>query len=244
MKYQVVIPARMGATRLPGKPLIEIAGKPLVQHVWERCQESGAESVTIATDSEQIRSAAVDFGAQVAMTRSDHQSGTDRIAEVATQMGWQDELIVNVQGDEPLMPPEAMDQVARCLCRESQADMATLATPITDEAEWRRTDCVKVVTDRAGFALLFSRAPIPHRRGGGMAAALRHLGIYGYRADRLRRLVVEPPCELELSESLEQLRALWIGQRILVEEAVAVPPPGIDTEDDIALVEAMLLKRD
>lgn len=244
MKYQVVIPARMGATRLPGKPLIQIAGKPLVQHVWERCQESGAESVTIATDSEQIRSAAVEFGAQVAMTRSDHQSGTDRIAEVATQMGWQDELIVNVQGDEPLMPPEAIDQVARCLSRESQADMATLATPITDEAEWRRTDCVKVVTDRAGFALLFSRAPIPHRRGGGMAAALRHLGIYGYRADRLRRLVAEPPCQLELSESLEQLRALWIGQRILVEEAVALPPPGIDTEDDIALVEAMLLKRD
>ncbi|MEO1327742.1 MAG: 3-deoxy-manno-octulosonate cytidylyltransferase [Pseudomonadota bacterium] len=241
--FHIVIPARMASTRLPGKPLLDIAGKPMIQHVWERCREAQAVSVTIATDSQEIVAAATAFGAQAMLTREDHQSGTDRIAEVAEARGWGGQTcIVNVQGDEPLMPPAAIRQVAQCLADTSGADLATLATPITDEVDKTRPDCVKVVCDEAGKALYFSRSLIPFPRTATAAPVLRHLGIYAYRADSLLAFVHEPPCDLERTESLEQLRALWIGQTIAVAEAVEVPPPGVDTQSDLDAVAAVIAK--
>ena len=238
--FHVVIPARLESTRLPRKALLPIAGKPMIQHVWERCCDSRATSVMVATDSQEIESVARSFGAKVAMTRSDHQSGTDRIAEVARAQGWTTERIVNVQADEPLMPPSASDQVAGCLDEMPEADMATLATPVESDEAFVSPDCVKVVVDNNGFALLFSRAPIPHPRRPGRMEALRHLGIYAYRADRLQALVEQPPCQLEQTESLEQLRALYIGQSIRVALANEVPPPGVDTQEDLDAIEALL----
>lgn len=233
-EFHIVIPARMGSSRLPGKPLLDLGGAPIIEHVWQRSVAAGARSVTIATDSEQIMTAAQDFGANAMLTASDHQSGTDRVAEVATAKGWSHEIIINVQGDEPFMPLAAIHQVVGLLADNPAADLATLSTPLDDEAQWYDPNCVKVVTDRARFALLFSRAPIPYPRQPSALIAQRHIGIYGYRAASLATMVAEPPCALELAESLEQLRALWIGQRIIVGEAHARPPAGIDTEDDLA----------
>ncbi len=230
--WHIVIPARLASTRLPDKVLADLAGKPVVQRVWERAIAAGPASVCIATDSDRIASVCEGFGAEVEMTRSDHQSGSDRIAEVAARRGWQRERIVNVQGDEPFIPVASIRQVAGLL--DGDADIATLCVPIDDREQFEDPNCVKVVCDANGFALLFSRAPIPYPREDTGMRAQRHVGIYGYRADSLARMVAEPPCDLELTERLEQLRALWLGMRIRVEVAVEAPPPGIDTEADLA----------
>ena len=245
--FKVVIPARYGSTRLPGKPLRVIAGKPMVEHVWDRARESGAEQVVIATDDARIADAAEAFGATVCMTRADHGTGTDRLAEVVESLSWPDEtIVVNVQGDEPLMPPALVRHVAMDLAAHELARIATAATPIHSVAEYFDPNVVKVVIDQAGYALYFSRAPIPWDRDrladGRQAlpeglAPLRHIGLYAYRAGFLRAFARMAPTRLETIECLEQLRALWSGERIHVLEIAQHPGPGVDTERDIALVE-------
>ncbi len=247
MKFFVVIPARYASVRLPGKPLRELAGAPLIEHVWRRATDSGAQRVIIATDDERIFKTSRGFGAEVVMTSPEHASGTDRIAEVARLEGWdEDELIVNLQGDEPLMPPETVRQVAELLWMYSDADMATLCTPIHNPAEWQNPNVVKVVLAEDGSALYFSRATIPFRRdaiGGSRiqsSAALRHVGLYAYRTHALLRMSATPACEIESTERLEQLRALWMGLKIQVDVAKAVPPPGVDTKQDLQRADAVL----
>jgi len=246
MSFTVVIPARYGSSRLPGKPLLDIAGKPMVQHVYERACESGAEQVIIATDDERIFAAASDFGAAVVMTSAEHVSGTDRIEEVSRQLGLAaTSIVVNVQGDEPLIPAVVIDQVADNLAAHEQAGIATLCEPITTAADLFNPNIVKVVADEQGYALYFTRAPIPWDRdafaGGQPAAgeavqARRHLGIYAYRVSLLRDFVNWSPAPIELTESLEQLRAMYHGTRIHVADALAEVPPGVDTEADLAVV--------
>jgi 3-deoxy-manno-octulosonate cytidylyltransferase (CMP-KDO synthetase) len=251
--FHVVIPARYDSTRLPGKPLASIAGRPMIRWVWERAVQSGAETVTVATDSEPVAAACRAFGAAVEMTDPGHATGTDRITEVAARAGWNDEaIVVNVQGDEPLMPPAVIRQVAELLVLHAEADIATLGTPIHDLAEYLAPDVVKLVADGRGGALYFSRAPIPWHRDGaprGPASqarfdgAVRHLGIYAYRVAALRRLAGLSPCRLEETERLEQLRALWAGMRIQTDIAVEVPPAGVDTPADLDRVNAYLADR-
>jgi 3-deoxy-manno-octulosonate cytidylyltransferase (CMP-KDO synthetase) len=251
--FHVVIPARYESIRLPGKPLASIAGQPMIRWVWERAVESGAQTVTVATDHEAVAAACRCFGAAVEMTDPGHASGTDRIAEVAARAGWADEVIVvNVQGDEPLLPPAVIRQVAELLILHPDADVGTLGTPIHDLAEYLAPDVVKLVADADGAALYFSRAPIPwHRDGAPRGAAsqerfegaVRHLGIYGYRVAALRRLSARQPCRLEEIERLEQLRALWMGMRIQTDIAVEVPPPGVDTPADLERVNAFVASR-
>lgn len=219
--YKVVIPARYGSTRLPGKPLLPIAGKPMLQHVYERAMGSGADEVVIATDDARIEEAATGFGAAVCMTSTAHTSGTERIAEVTDTLGWPDDsIVVNVQGDEPLLPPALIRQVAAGLSRNKDAVVATLASPLTDAGEWRDPNVVKVVLDKRGYALYFSRATIPFDRdddkGVRGVAALRHLGLYAYRTDFLQAYSTLAPAPLEDIEKLEQLRVLWHGLRIHV----------------------------
>jgi 3-deoxy-manno-octulosonate cytidylyltransferase (CMP-KDO synthetase) len=248
--FRVVIPARHASTRLPGKPLAQIAGRPMIRWVWERAMESGAESVAIATDHDAVASACRDFGAEVCMTDPAHASGTDRIAEVAERLGWADDVIVvNVQGDEPLLPPALIRQVAGLLLLHPAADVGTLGTPIHDLEEYLDPNIVKFVTRADGAALYFSRAPIPWHRDGapeGLASqalhegAMRHLGIYSYRVGALQRLAAAPPCRLEEAERLEQLRALWLGMRIQADAAVEIPPAGIDTPADLARINRFL----
>jgi 3-deoxy-manno-octulosonate cytidylyltransferase (CMP-KDO synthetase) len=244
--FKVVIPARFGSTRLPGKPLLEIAGKPLIQHVHERARESGAEEIVVATDDERIRDACRLFGADVALTRSGHLSGTDRAAEVIAERGWtRDTIVVNVQGDEPCMPAALIDQVARDLALHYRVGMATLAYPIEDTETLFDPHVVKVVTDAQGYALYFSRAPVPWHRDeflGGRKSLpmsvgfLRHIGLYAYRAAFLKRFVGWEPAPLELAESLEQLRVLWHGEGIHVTRAGQEPGPGVDTASDVQRV--------
>ncbi len=244
MSFIVVIPSRHDSIRLPGKPLREIAGRPMIEHVWRRASGSRARAIVIATDDERIARVAGGFGARVCMTDSAHPSGTDRIAEVARRLELNDDqILVNLQGDEPLMPPALIDQVADDLVRHPDASIATLCEPIEDPAALFDTNVVKVVTDGAGYALYFSRAPVPWSRndfdagrsavpaGGGHQ---RHVGLYAYRAGFLRRFVEWGPCSLERMESLEQLRALWHGGRIHVDTACVPPGHGVDTEDDLA----------
>ncbi len=247
--FRIVIPARYASTRLPGKPLLPIAGRPMIEHVHRRAQAAGAGQVVVATDDERIAGVARAFGAEVCMTRSDHPSGTDRIAEVAQQMGWADsDIVVNLQGDEPLMPVSLLHQVADDLAINPQADIATLATTLDGPEQVFDAHVVKVVTDRAGFALYFSRASIPwdrqHFHYGKVpphtAGLLRHLGLYAYRVGFLRDYQDMAPAPIEEAESLEQLRALWYGRRIHVAEADQCPPPGVDTAEDLARVEAVL----
>lgn len=248
--FRVVIPARYGSTRLPGKPLIEIDGKPLIQHVWERCQKSAARSVCIATDDTRIAAACRGFGADVAMTRLDHHSGSDRVAEVIATRGWAaSDIIVNVQGDEPCLAPTLIDQVATDLASHGGCAIATLAYPIDEARALFDPHVVKVVTDKDGFALYFSRAPVPwHRdelaRGRERLPTgvtfLRHIGLYAYRAGMLTRFVAWPPAPLERAEALEQLRALWHGEPIHVSMALEPPGPGVDTADDIHRVQAYM----
>lgn len=250
MHFNVVIPARHGSQRLPGKPLADLHGKALILHVCERARESGADRVIVATDDARIRDVCRVAGVEVQMTRSDHVSGTDRIAEVAERLGWDgDEIIVNLQGDEPMMPGATIRQVAALLAADRAAQMATLCTPISTLADFLNPNIVKVVSDHAGRAMYFSRAPIPWSRDGAPAGAgsqqnwqnaKRHIGLYAYRASALQTLSHTPASELETIEKLEQLRALWIGMHIAVEEAGEIPGPSVDTEEDLRRVAALM----
>lgn len=237
--FVVVIPARYASTRLPGKALREILGKPMIQHVYERGLASGASEVVIATDDERIADAAEGFGAVVCMTGDHHQSGTERIAEVADLMDWADEqIVVNLQGDEPTMPAALIDQCAALLA-DATADFATLASPFLSQADFQNPNCVKVVRDVHDHAIYFSRAAIPFPRDAGSderaaGAALHHHGIYAYRCGVLRRFVAAEPSELEVCEQLEQLRALSLGMTIAVGIPAERPGAGVDTEDDLA----------
>lgn len=249
-EFNVVIPARYASTRLPGKPLALIGGRPMIRWVWECAIESGASEVLVATDHDDVVASCRDFGADVCMTDPAHASGTDRIAAVATERGWdEDVIVVNVQGDEPLMPPALIRQAAELLLLHPDADMGTLGTPIHDLEEYLDPNTVKLVMRVDGAALYFSRAPIPwHREGAAAglgsqqlhAGAMRHLGIYSYRVDALQRLAASPQCRLEEIERLEQLRALWLGMRIQVDAAVEVPTPGVDTPGDLERINRLL----
>ena len=245
MNFTVVIPARYASTRLPGKALRELAGKPMLQHVYERGCESSAAEVVVATDDERIASAAEAFGATVCMTAADHQSGTERIAEVADIFDWDDtQIVVNLQGDEPSMPPGLIDQCASLL-HDSNADIATLASQLVNRADLDDPNVVKVIRDIDGNAIYFSRAAIPFarepaNRQRAEAAALHHHGIYAYRCGVLRKLVAEPPSDLEVCEQLEQLRALSLGMTIAVGVPAARPGTGVDTEDDLRQAEENL----
>lgn len=242
--FRVVIPARHGSSRFPGKPLVEIAGRPMLQHVWERARESGAAEVVIATDDERIAAAATAFGADACMTAAHHASGTDRIAEVVAERGWPEEsIVVNLQGDEPLMPPALVARAAEDLAAWPSASVATLAVPDSDAAIADNPNVVKVVVDLDGFALYFSRAPIPFRREGSEVGPLpfrRHLGLYAYRCGFLAKYGRLAPAAIERAERLEQLRVLAHGYRIHVADVEGLPPAGVDTPEDIARVEAVL----
>ncbi|MDO7909019.1 3-deoxy-manno-octulosonate cytidylyltransferase [Pseudomonas sp. 22-AL-CL-001] len=248
--FTVVIPARLRSTRLPGKPLLPIAGKPMVQHVWEQACRSTATRVVIATDDASIVEACQAFGAEVLLTRDDHESGTDRLAEVATQLGLAaDAIVVNVQGDEPLIPPVIIDQVAANLAAHPQAGIATLAEPIEQPDSVFNPNAVKVVSDRHGMALTFSRAPLPWSRdlfAQGQdrlpegVPYRRHIGLYAYRVSFLQDFVGWGSCWLEQTEALEQLRALWHGVRIHVADALEAPAVGVDTAEDLARVRRLL----
>ena len=243
MDFAVVIPARYAATRLPGKPLAEIGGRPMIQWVHEAAVAGAAAEVIVATDDERIVSACARFGAQAEMTAVSHASGTDRVAEVVRRRGWpHDRVVVNVQGDEPLLPPALVAQVAALLHEDGQAALATLATPIVSRAECDDPNVVKVVIDRHSRALYFSRASIPWRRDTAAMepSALRHIGIYAYRVRALRRLTDTRPCGLEQVERLEQLRALWLGLPIRVAQACETPPRGVDTEADLIAIRRQL----
>jgi 3-deoxy-manno-octulosonate cytidylyltransferase (CMP-KDO synthetase) len=239
--FIAVIPARYASTRLPGKPLKDIAGKPMIEWVYRQTVASGASEVIVATDDERIAAVCRGFGARVELTSTEHASGTDRIAEVARRFAWDEQqIVVNVQGDEPLISPVCIAQTARLLGWHPQATIATLTTPLTSEAEFRDPNFVKVVTDKDGWALYFSRAPIPWPRAGGMPAVMRHVGLYAYRAGGLRAISDAAPCALEDVEKLEQLRAMWLGYRIIVETAAEPPAPAVDTEEDLARVRRYL----
>ena len=247
--FRVVIPARYASARLPGKALMSIGGKPMVQWVYERARASGAADVLIATDDPLILSAGHSFGAEVIMTAATHASGTDRIAEVARMRAWPEEaIVVNVQGDEPLMPPALIGQVAGLLESHPRAAVATLATPIESLEEFLNPHAVKVVTDGQGRALYFSRAPIPWNRDGApagiesqrtFAGSRRHVGIYAYRVGALLRLAALDPTALETCEKLEQLRALENGFEIRVADAVERPGPDVNTAADFERVLAL-----
>ncbi|MFY0992700.1 3-deoxy-manno-octulosonate cytidylyltransferase [Halomonas sp. C05BenzN] len=247
--FIAVIPARHASSRLPGKPLAEINGVPMVAHVWQRARESAAGRVVVATDDQRIREALVPFGAEVLMTRADHPSGTDRLAEVAEALGLDDEaVLVNVQGDEPLIPPTLIDQVAARLFDDPEASIATLAEPISDVQALFNPNVVKVVRALSGRALYFSRAPIPWDRDAFAArpelletdAWLRHIGLYAYRAGFLADYRGWSPSPLERLEQLEQLRALHHGHAIQVALARVGHPAGVDTEEDLARVRALM----
>ncbi|ATG74514.1 3-deoxy-manno-octulosonate cytidylyltransferase [Zobellella denitrificans] len=249
MSFIVVIPARFSSTRLPGKPLADIHGKPMIRWVVEQAQKSAAARVVVATDDERIRAALADAGVEVCMTGSHHESGTERLAEVVELLGLApDEILVNVQGDEPLLPPELVDQVAGLLAG-SDAPMATLATPVETVEQWLDPNVVKVVQSQAGRALYFSRAPIPWDRDGmaaeapELAGCLRHIGIYAYRAGFIRRYLELTASPLEQREKLEQLRVLWHGEAIALAEARVVPPAGVDTQADLDEVRRRLRER-
>jgi 3-deoxy-manno-octulosonate cytidylyltransferase (CMP-KDO synthetase) len=241
--FRVVIPARFGSTRLPGKALISIAGKPMVQWVYERSRSSRAAEVIIATDDQRISDAGQEFGATVVMTGANHQSGTDRIAEVARAKGWGgNDIVVNVQGDEPLMPHELIDQVAQLLLGNATAGLATLSAPLTRLEDLLDPNVVKVVTDPGGRALYFSRAPIPWDRDNqkSFQGARRHIGIYAYRVSALLRMASLSPTPLEQTEKLEQLRALENGIEIRVADAVQKPGADVNTREDLERVAALL----
>src|SRR5512134_650661 len=237
LRFTVLIPARYASSRLPGKALADIGGKPMVVRVAERARASGAGAVWIATDDARIVAAAREHGCDALLTRADHPSGTDRLAEAASTLGLaDDELVVNVQGDEPLIPPELVGRLAHALAQRTAAAMATACVPITDPEKMHNPNVVKVVCDHSGYALYFSRAPIPYARdavAAGGLPAYHHLGIYAYRAGFLRAYAKLAPAPIERFEALEQLRALWHGHRIAVIVAEAELPPGVDTPEDL-----------
>ena len=252
MSYTVIIPARFASSRLPGKPLLDIAGKPMIQHVWERASESDADRVVIATEDQRVFDACQSFGADVVMTSASHESGTDRLQEVVAKLGLLDEdIVVNVQGDEPLIPREAIAQVANNLALNPQAGISTLGEQITNKSAVFNPNAVKTVCDRAGFALYFSRAPMPWCRDEwavqsdvdtlpALAPFMRHVGIYAYRVGFLHQFVSWPMGVLERAEKLEQLRAMENGVRIHIEEACVDIPGGVDTEVYLQAVRAIL----
>ncbi|MBK8162326.1 MAG: 3-deoxy-manno-octulosonate cytidylyltransferase [Gammaproteobacteria bacterium] len=250
MGFIVVIPARYASTRLPGKPLRLLAGKPMIEHVCRRARASGADEVIVATDDDRIAQAVRGFGARACLTAQDHPSGTDRLAEVARLLDLpDDQVLVNLQGDEPLMPPALIDQVAADLAAHGAASIATLCEPVGTAEELFDPHVVKVVLDEQGYALYFSRAVIPWHRDAfaistrelpAGAAHHRHIGLYAYRAGFIREFVEWEPCALERTEMLEQLRALWRGHRIHVGIAREKPGPGVDTERDLERVEELL----
>jgi len=243
MIFHVVIPARYDSKRLPGKALLDLGGKPIIQHVYERAINSSAATVVIATDDERIAEAAAGFGAKVCMTSPDHQSGTERLAEVVDQLGWDDEeIVVNVQGDEPLVAPENIHLVAKDLKLNDQAKMATLYHPIDKVEDIYNPNIVKIVLDEAGYAIYFSRAPVPWeqhhfqidpKQTEVTADHHGHYGIYAYTAGFIKQYVAWPPCPLEKVESLEQLRVLWYGQRIHCVKAAVITPADVNTQEDL-----------
>ena len=250
MSFRVIIPARYESTRLPGKPLRDMAGKPMIQHVYDCATRSDAAQVIIATDDARIQQAAENFGATVCMTSTQHRSGTERLAEVIETLHIaDDDIIVNVQGDEPLMPTVCINQVAEALANSSPASVATLCTPITTHHQLFDPHVVKVVRDTDNMALYFSRAPIPWHRDEFATKPdslptdntpyFRHIGLYAYRAGYIRNYVKLAACDLEQAESLEQLRVLYHGGRIVCVEAHEVPGPGVDTEADLEMVVAL-----
>lgn len=245
MSFTVVIPARFASSRLPGKPLLDIGGKPMLQRVYEQAQKSEASRIIIATDDSRIADAAAGFGAEVCMTSDQHPSGTDRLQEVAQKLGfYADDIIVNVQGDEPLIPPRLINQVAHNLAADPSAGIATLCERIVDETAVHNPNVVKVVTDARGYALYFSRATISWSRDAFTenlqqlppTPLYRHIGLYGYRVNLLNDFVRWAPAPIEQAEQLEQLRALWNGVRIHVAEADENHPAGVDTADDLQRV--------
>jgi 3-deoxy-manno-octulosonate cytidylyltransferase (CMP-KDO synthetase) len=234
--FHVVVPARYASTRFPGKPLADIAGKPMVVRVCERAAQSGAASVHVATDDDRISDAVKQHGFAVVPTRTDHPSGTDRIAEAARRLNLADDaVVVNVQGDEPLIDPLLVAAVARRVAEGPPASMASACHPIGDEAEMANPNVVKVVLDARGYALYFSRARIPFPRHAG-TPTYRHAGLYAYRAGFLHEYAGLPPSPLEHAEALEQLRALWHGHRIAMVTSEAALPPGVDTREDLEAV--------
>lgn len=250
LRFKVVIPARYGSTRLPGKPLLALAGKPMIAHVCARAQEAEAEEIVVATDDDRIYQTVIDLGLTAVMTRTDHNSGTERIAEVAQRCAWPAEtIIVNLQGDEPLIEPSTIRDVATVLASQSSAGMATLAAEINDAEEIFNPNAVKVVLDRRGYALYFSRAPIPwdrdnfSRSGGKLSGKMpyyRHIGMYAYTVDFLNRYCQWGASALEAVESLEQLRVLWYGEAVVVKVVNSIPPAGVDTKEDLMRVEQIL----
>ncbi len=252
LRFKVVIPARFGSTRLPGKPLLTIAGKPMIAHVCERALEAGADDIIVATDNEQIKNTVCALGIKAVMTNPNHQSGTERITETVKHCGWGDsDIIVNLQGDEPLIPPTIIREVAAALANQQTVGIATLAAKIIDPQEIFNPNAVKVVVNKMGYALYFSRAPIPWERDAfvnsgrepsGKIAYLRHIGIYAYKVDFLKRYCSWEPSPLEAIESLEQLRILWHGEAICVKIVDKTPEAGIDTAEDLIRVERILCK--
>ena len=250
MAFSVIIPARYASSRLPGKPLLDIAGKPMIQRVYEQACLSEAKQVVIATDDQRIADVAEGFGAEVCMTSADHPSGTDRLQEVVKLKGfYADDIVVNVQGDEPLIPPRVINQVAHNLAAEPEASIATLCEPINELKTLVDPNVVKVVADARGRAMYFSRAPIPWPRDAFAQTPKqlpqgveyqRHIGIYAYRVKLLNDFVKWPPCALEQTECLEQLRAMWNGALIHIDQADEAMPAGIDTPDDLERIRALL----
>lgn len=238
--YSIIIPARYASTRLPGKPLLEIKGKPLLQHVFESASQTQAKSITVATDDERIKACAESFGASVVMTSGKHESGTDRIAEAARQLKLDDdEIIVNLQGDEYGLPVALIEQVASCLYKNPEKQMATLCEAISSIDDYLDPNNVKVVFDKNNTALYFSRSPIPMNRSSGLPdSAYRHIGLYAYRAGYLQEFTQLPACALEQTEALEQLRVLYNGGRIHIETAVDKTGIGIDSEKDLEAARA------
>lgn len=247
--FKVVIPARFASTRLPGKPLLDIGGLPMVVRVAQQAARSGADALAVATDHEGIAAAVTAHGFQAVMTRSDHSTGTDRIAEVAEHMGWSPgTVVVNVQGDEPLIDPDLIRAVALALDQDPESSIATASSAITEAADFFNPGVVKVVCDAQGRAMYFSRAPIPWARDDFAVSrdalppgldAQRHIGIYAYRVRFLQKNARLAPAALEQCEALEQLRALWHGHRIRVVGNVAMPHAGVDTEEDLARMRAL-----
>ncbi|MEH8018500.1 3-deoxy-manno-octulosonate cytidylyltransferase [Rheinheimera muenzenbergensis] len=239
MAFLVVIPARFASSRLPGKPLCDIAGKTMVERVYQQALQSGAARVVVATDDERVAAVVEGFAGEVCMTSAAHNSGTERLAEVVSKLALPaDMVVVNVQGDEPFIPPLIIRQVAQNLAAQQKARMATLAVPLADAAEIANPNIVKVVSDKDGYALYFSRSVIPYDRDGITRNALaqhyrRHIGIYAYRAGFIQQYVSWPASTLEQIESLEQLRVLWHGEAIHVDTALQIPAVGVDTPEDL-----------
>jgi 3-deoxy-manno-octulosonate cytidylyltransferase (CMP-KDO synthetase) len=250
--FKVVIPARYASTRLPGKPLLPIAGKPMIAHVCDRASEANAQQIVVATDDERILNTIIDLGFEGILTSENHESGTERIAEVAEKYGWEDgTIIVNLQGDEPLLPAHYITQVAKALASQTQAGIATLAARIFESDDIFNPNAVKVVLDKQGYALYFSRAPIPWNRATFATTQempsdlsyLRHIGLYAYTVGFLKKYCAWSPSPLESIEALEQLRILWHGEKILVQTVEKAPIAGVDTLEDLQRVETIMKKQ-